>query len=89
MPYYDYHCVNCTETFEQFRKISERDEPTVCPVCGEGHLLNRNVGSPLVAYSVTVPGSYGRNVPDGFKEVLKRIHSRAPGSRLNELSSHM
>ena len=33
MPVYDYECASCG-AFEAVRRIAERDEPAVCPLCG-------------------------------------------------------
>lgn len=74
MPTYDYHCSNCGNSFEQNKKIAERDSAT-CPECGTTDKIERQVGSPLVAYSVITKG-YGR-IDGGFKEVLQKIHSTA------------
>jgi putative FmdB family regulatory protein len=35
MPFYEYRCGACRETFEILRPIAERDEPAACPKCGE------------------------------------------------------
>lgn len=37
MPYYDYRCESCDETFEVRRSMSESggDVNPVCPACGE------------------------------------------------------
>jgi putative FmdB family regulatory protein len=34
MPLYDYHCKNCTETFDEFRSMDER-HTAKCPKCGK------------------------------------------------------
>lgn len=37
MPFYSYTCSNCSFTFEESKKVDERDEPTKkpCPSCNE------------------------------------------------------
>lgn len=91
MAMYDYACTACAGATELSRRIADRDDTAgvVCGACGATDTMVRQVGSPLVGYSTTVPGSYGRKIPDGFKEVLNRIHSRAPGSRLDKASTFM
>jgi putative FmdB family regulatory protein len=91
MPMYDFACSKCGHVFELNRRISERDETADlgCPSCSEYGSITRQVASPLVGYSVSVNGGYGSRVPDGFKEVLKRIDQRAPGSRMKETSSFL
>jgi putative FmdB family regulatory protein len=79
MPTYDYKCSQCDNTFEQNKKIAERDS-AICPECGSIDKVERLVGSPLVAYSVVTKG-YGR-IDGGFKEVLQKIHSTA-GAKKN------
>lgn len=85
MPVYDYNCSNCGTTFELNKKISERDEISseVCPECSTVGQINRQVGAPLVAYSIITKG-YGR-IDGGFKEVLQKIHSTA-GAKKNASS---
>lgn len=91
MPLYDYKCSSCNYTFELNRRISERDEndALACPECQSIGNIVRSVSAPLVGYSVSVNGGYGSKVPDGFREVLKRIDERAPGSRMKQTSSFL
>ena len=90
MPTYDYKCSKCDSVFELSKKISDRDDVSLqnCPECSQTGFIQRLVGSPMVAYSVTVKGGYGNNLPDGFKQVLSQIDSKAPGSRLRETSTY-
>ena len=37
MPYYDYRCEDCEESFEQHLPVDRRDE-AVCPKCGSRHI---------------------------------------------------
>jgi hypothetical protein len=41
----------------------------------------------MVAYSVT-SGGYGKP-PEGFREVLRNIHRRSPGSQMDKTSSFL
>lgn len=88
MPLYNYQCEKCGHVMEMSKKISERDETSAdtCSSCDSVGTFKRQVGAPLVAYSVTVNGGYG-TVSDGWRDVLRKVH-KAPGSRLNETSSH-
>lgn len=81
MPLYNYQCTECLHIFEQAKKISSRDETLedVCPECKCVGKVTRQVGAPLVAYSIATSG-YGRGAGDGWKEVLKKVHS-APGAK--------
>lgn len=90
MPLYNYQCSSCSEVTELSKKIANRDETSedACPKCSSIGTLKRQVGSPLVAYSIATAG-YGRGAGDGWKEVLKKIDARAPGSRMKETSSFL
>jgi putative FmdB family regulatory protein len=91
MPVYDYKCKSCGQTTELNRKISARDETTeiTCTNCSTTGCFERLVAAPLVGYSVTVNGGYGSHVPDGFKDVLRKIDQRSPGSRMKETSAFL
>lgn len=91
MPIYEYQCSDCSCVFDKNKKISERDEVSeeVCPECARVGSVKRLLASPLVAYSVTSNGSYGSKVPEGFKDVLRKIDERSPGSRMKETSSFL
>ena len=91
MPTYDYECKSCSHVFEQVKKISDRDNTsdTVCPECSQISHVQRLLSAPLIAYSVVAGGSYGTSVPDGFKDVLRKIDSRSPGSRMKETSAFL
>lgn len=90
MAYYDYKCSECDCEVELSKKISERDDTLdiKCSKCESVGTLERQVSSSLIAYSVVTPGGYGK-IPDGFKEVLKRIDSRAPDSQMKKTSSFL
>lgn len=91
MPVYDYKCKSCGQTTELSRKISARDETAeiTCSNCSTTGSFERLVAAPLVGYSVTVNGGYGSKIPSGFKDVLRKIDERSPGSRMKETSSFL
>lgn len=91
MALYDYLCSSCGSVSEHNKKIADRDDcaPIACPVCGAVGLSNRTVNAPLIGYSVSVGGGYGAKVPDGFRDVLKKIHKKSPGSNMDKISSFM
>lgn len=91
MPIYDYKCQSCGEQSEFNRKISARDETSelTCLNCSTTGLFERLVSAPLVGYLVTVNGGYGSKVPDGFRDVLRKIDQQSPGSRMKETSSFL
>ena len=91
MALYDYYCSECGQKSELSKRIADRDavETDACPACSKVGYLSRLVSSPLIGYSTTVQGSYGTKVPDGFKEVLKKIHRNAAGSQMDHTSAFM
>lgn len=91
MALYDYHCNSCEKSFELNKKISERDDVAseTCPECSTLGQITRQVGAPLVGYSVSVNGGYGSRVPDGFKEVLRNIDRKSGVKKSNSTSSFL
>lgn len=82
MPTYNLRCGNCGKETTVFRKMSELDEEKSipCDACnGERSVLL----SSEVQYGDPIKLGI-RKVPDGFKEVLSKIHERTPGSNLNQ-----
>ena len=86
MPRYDFECPNCNMIHEKYLRIAEMDEPvkneTECPHCLGMFKMKRLMprGTTFidpVRLGVTKP-------PSQFKEVLKEIHRRAPGSELGD-----
>lgn len=88
MALYNYKCTECESVVELSRSIAQRDsvENEVCPECASRGKFERMVGSPLVGYSTTIKGSYGSKVPDGFKDLLKRINIEAGAKGINNSS---
>ena len=85
MPTYDYHCGSCGSNFEVICKISEMDEPKTCR-CGSHDTVRFIGGAPAMGDSVSLGV---RRVDSGFKEVLQKIHSKTPGSKLAENSRYI
>lgn len=86
MPVYDYKCEKCETIFEKSMSISERELPTEeeCPNCfTSGHVIKLinsiNIGDPI-RLGVTKPS-------EAWKDVLRNIHKRAPGSNLDKTST--
>lgn len=88
MAIYGYKCGKCGTDFDLNKKIADRDDTALdsCPECSTTGQITRQVGSPMVAYSVTVAGGYGR-IPDGFKEVLNNINKKSGVRKENSTSS--
>lgn len=85
MPTYDYRCKECGNTFEVVCKIAEMDLPRTCNSCESDNTERFIGGAPLFGD----PFRLGvKKLPDGFKEVLKKI-DKTPGSRLKETSSFL
>lgn len=89
MPIYNFKCSSCDSDHDLMKKISARDDTAEdsCPECGKVGTLNRQVSTPLIGYSTHVNGS--GKPPEGFREVLRRIHARSPGSKMDLTSSFL
>jgi len=88
MPLYTYKCKECDHAFEKSSKIDDRKTPEQqpCPECGAEQSVVQQVTAPMICDPVRVGA---RKMDSGFKEVLQKIHERAPGSELNKTSSQM
>jgi|APSaa5957512622_1039677.scaffolds.fasta_scaffold03837_3 putative FmdB family regulatory protein len=92
MPTYDYECVKCGLTFEEFLPIDMRKEPLIrsqphpeCKVKGSSHSsgvkcdIKLRIFAPGFAYD-----NIGPNKPDAsFNDKLKEIKNAHHGSTLN------
>jgi len=81
MPTYTYQCKKCEFVFEQVLPISKRYEPEAvpCPECNE-FSVHKLIDTPPLADPVRL----GRiKPPEGFKDVLRNIRDRNPGSVLD------
>lgn len=81
MPTYIFRDKNTGEQFEKLMKISELDS-----FRAENPHLETIIQAPMVCDPVRVGA---RKTDSGFKEVLQKIHERAPGSQLNKTSSQI
>lgn len=82
---YDFHCHTCGNTFERLVKNADAGaEAQACPECNETNSFRMPsalfLGDPDRMFAA-------KKVPDGFKDVLRKIHEKSPGSRLKETSS--
>ncbi len=89
MPTYQYKCSVCDKDADLFRKMTDRDmtDEMICLQCKSKGTLVRQMCSPLIGYHTYVNG--GGKPPDGFKDVLRKIHATAPGSQLDKTSSFL
>jgi putative FmdB family regulatory protein len=89
MPTYNYICLKCKHEWEETKKISNMNEPLglPCPNCAEhkpGNIEKRIYHAP----GFGDPVKLGFQKPDNnFKDVLRRIHERTPGSQLDQTST--
>jgi len=77
MPNYDYICLACQYTFEEFLRMKDNDKPckTPCPKCGEKKVEQYIPSAPPVIDPVRL----GIVRPDsGFKEVISKIKTAHP-----------
>lgn len=77
MPTYNFRNKETGEEFEKFMGISARDEY----LKENPHIETMIAGAPMICDPVRVGV---RKKDSGFKEVLQKIHSRAPGSQLKQ-----
>lgn len=81
---HNFYCPHCDTIFEKMVRRSEQDDMVECPEC--------HVQESSRAPSAPLFGDAGRmfaqkNVPQGFKDLLRNIDKKCPGSRLKETSS--
>lgn len=82
MPTYEFRNKETGEVIEVFMKMSAKDQYLI----DNPHLEQTMTQAP----GVCDPTRIGVAKKDtGFKEVLQKIHSRAPGSVLNKTSSQL
>lgn len=79
MPRYEFKDTVTGEVFEKIMKISEKEQYLIDnPTIQQHHSSMAPVGDSV---------RLGVRKPDnGFKEVLQKIHSKTPGSRLNTIA---
>ena len=77
MPYYDYKCLACQESFEEFLPIKQRKKPETkpCPKCGEKRVQQVIITSPNVGVDF---GMDIHKAKGGFKDAMQRV-ADAPG----------
>lgn len=79
MPTYNFRDTNTGEEFEKFMSISAREE-----FLKQNPQIETMVsGAPMLLDPVRAGV---RKVDSGFKEVLQKIHERAPGSDLKRMN---
>lgn len=80
MPTYNFRDTNTGEEFEKFMSISARE----LYLKENPHLETLITGAPMICDPVRVGA---RKKDTGFKEVLQKIHERAPGSDLKKMNA--
>lgn len=86
MPLYDYRCAACDHVFEKTVRMSEYQDKQECPECKE--MAERTVGG--YAPAIGDPVRLGITKPsEGFRDLLRSIHARSPGSILKNNSSYI
>lgn len=82
MPTYSFRNKETGEITDKFMSMSAREQYLI----DNPHLEQTLTQAPAVCDPVRVGA---RKTDTGFKEVLQKIHERAPGSQLNTFSSQM
>lgn len=80
MPTYNFRDTNTGEEFEKFMSISARETY----LQENPHIQSLISGAPMICDPVRVGA---RKKDGGFKEVLQKIHERAPGSDLKKMNA--
>jgi putative FmdB family regulatory protein len=85
MPNYDYRCDRCGETWEQNTPLAQYDVMPACPNCvsGNPHDEGQVVKLPAAPGFSHLMG--GPKVPEGFKDVLRRIKKNNAGSLIDDI----
>lgn len=65
MPLYSYHCFHCSEDCEKLVRMSDRDLPQKCEVCG--NMLERKIDAPRAKLD-PISGDF----PDATRQWEKR-----------------
>lgn len=81
---YDFHCHDCGNHFEKIVSFEKSQSPIDCPSCGTQN-SHRLPSAPLLGDADRIFAQ--KKLPDGFKEVLRKVHNGSPGSRMKETSS--
>jgi putative FmdB family regulatory protein len=79
MPTYEYKCEKCSNIFEEFLSMDERDQPLdkPCPQCGAVGDIHKNIsGFPGVGVDFTL--SADKKTGGRFSEVMKRVKESVP-----------
>lgn len=87
MPFYVYLCHGCHDEFTKLSKINDRKIPeeTPCIKCGESKVLQK-IQAPGFSDSFKLGLQHP---PDGFREVLNKIHKTTAGSVLNNTCKYV
>lgn len=80
MPTYNFRNKETGEEFEKFMSISAREQYLL----ENPHIETMLSGAPVMMDPVRAGV---KKVDSGFKEVLRKIHERTPGSQLNRTTS--
>lgn len=86
MPIYDYKCKDCTHRFDKMVKMNDHQKNQICPICSG--IAERIVSD--YAPSIGDPIRLGLRKPsDGFRDLLRNIDAKTPGSILKNNSSYI
>lgn len=89
MPLYNYACKKCNHEFTEIYHIEDRKIPLgkACPNCKKRKCVDQVIYAPAIGDAVRL----GVTRPSvEFQEVLQKIHSKVPGSKLNQkFSTHV
>ena len=88
MPTYDYNCEKCSNIFEEYRIVDERNVPLKkpCPHCGEIGGIQKSVGGfPGIGVDFTLTPD--KKTGGRFSEIMKRVKKSVPERMRGNLDS--
>ena len=90
---YDYRCTKCENTFEEWLRMSEREEPmkTPCAEIVDDEPCGGEIVQAVAAMAIGDSVRLGVKKPSGeFNAVLEKIHRKTVGSKLDsKMSQHV
>lgn len=81
MPIYDFRCKSCKHEWTVMCSIATKDDPKVCPECGNIESEQVILGAPSLGDPVRLGV---RKMDDGFREVLSKVSEKTYRSNLKD-----
>lgn len=90
MPTYDYKCGDCGYEFDRILKMDNYKKPESenCPECGAYEVKRHMKSAPQMKTRVGVD-DFRKNLPDDFKETMRRIKKGNPDNKRGGFNNQM